>query len=113
MQVYTRLSERMGLSDHLMVLNFTVSKIATNLKCFAECEEVVEMTLNLFQVHRTVSHPLNPVTSASTDASLVGKVHGGLSILSGYTSVRRVPSALRAPCLTHVPSPVCMHPSRS
>jgi exportin-7 len=49
MQVYTRLSERMGLSDHLMVLNFTVSKIATNLKCFAECEEVVEMTLNLFQ----------------------------------------------------------------
>jgi hypothetical protein len=48
-QVYTRLSERMGLSDHLMVLNITVSKIATNLKCFAACDEVVEMTLNLFQ----------------------------------------------------------------
>eukprot|EP00242_Pyramimonas_sp_CCMP2087_P001295 CAMPEP_0198228690 /NCGR_PEP_ID=MMETSP1445-20131203/113729_1 /TAXON_ID=36898 /ORGANISM="Pyramimonas sp., Strain CCMP2087" /LENGTH=1057 /DNA_ID=CAMNT_0043909107 /DNA_START=452 /DNA_END=3625 /DNA_ORIENTATION=+ len=48
-KVYTRLSERMGLSDHLMVLNITVSKIATNLKCFAACDEVVEMTLNLFQ----------------------------------------------------------------
>lgn len=49
-KVYTRLSERMGLNDHLMVLNITVSKIATNLKCYVNCDEVVEVTLNLFQV---------------------------------------------------------------
>mmetsp|Transcript_26690 Transcript_26690/g.50766 ORF Transcript_26690/g.50766 Transcript_26690/m.50766 type:complete len:1056 (-) Transcript_26690:229-3396(-) len=48
-KVYTRLSERMGLNDHLMVLNITVSKIATNLKCYVNCDEVVEVTLNLFQ----------------------------------------------------------------
>lgn len=48
-QVYTRLNERLGLSDHLMVLNVMLAKIATNLKAFGSCEEVVEQTLNLFQ----------------------------------------------------------------
>lgn len=32
-----------------MVLNVTVGKIATNLKCYTLCEEVIEATLNLFQ----------------------------------------------------------------
>ena len=49
-QVYTRLAERLGLSDHLMVLNVMLAKIATNLKAFGSCEDVVEQTLNLFQV---------------------------------------------------------------
>eukprot|EP00898_Chlorokybus_atmophyticus_P001655 jgi/Chlat1/2490/Chrsp175S02362 len=48
-KVYTRLSERLGLADHLMVLNVIIGKIATNLKCFTQCEEVIEMSLNLFQ----------------------------------------------------------------
>ncbi|GAQ78625.1 Nuclear transport receptor RanBP16 [Klebsormidium nitens] len=48
-QLYTRLTELLGLQDHLMVLNVTVGKIATNLKCYTLCEEVIEATLNLFQ----------------------------------------------------------------
>jgi exportin-7 len=51
-QVYTRLSERLGLNDHLMVLNVTLAKIATNLKVFSGCEEVVSLTLGLFQASR-------------------------------------------------------------
>jgi hypothetical protein len=49
-QVCTRLNERLGLSDHLMVLNVMLAKIATNLKAFGTCEDCVEQTLNLFQV---------------------------------------------------------------
>ncbi|GBG80488.1 hypothetical protein CBR_g30950 [Chara braunii] len=48
-QLYARLTELVGLQDHLMVLNVTVGKIATNLKCYTQCEEVIEATLNLFQ----------------------------------------------------------------
>jgi len=48
-KVYKSLAERLGLHDHLMVLNLMVSKIATNLKCFKSCTEVVESTLSLFQ----------------------------------------------------------------
>nr|CAN73513.1 hypothetical protein VITISV_005466 [Vitis vinifera] len=33
-QLYTRLSELLGLHDHLLVLNLIVGKIATNLKCY-------------------------------------------------------------------------------
>lgn len=47
--LYSRLHELMGLQDHLMVLNLTIGKIATNLKCYTQCEEVIEQTLNLFQ----------------------------------------------------------------
>jgi len=48
-KVYVQLSERMGLHDHLMVMNLTVTKITMNLKCFAQCEKVVEASLNLLQ----------------------------------------------------------------
>eukprot|EP00271_Cylindrocystis_brebissonii_P005659 TRINITY_DN17835_c0_g2_i1.p1 TRINITY_DN17835_c0_g2~~TRINITY_DN17835_c0_g2_i1.p1 ORF type:complete len:1060 (+),score=142.88 TRINITY_DN17835_c0_g2_i1:716-3895(+) len=47
--LYSRLSDLLGLQDHLMVLNVTVAKIATNLKCYTKCDEVIEHTLNLFQ----------------------------------------------------------------
>eukprot|EP00899_Mesostigma_viride_P004716 jgi/Mesvir1/14245/Mv09683-RA.1 len=47
-KVYTRLSERLGLHDHLMVLNVIVGKIATNLKCYSH-SELIELSLNLFQ----------------------------------------------------------------
>lgn len=33
-----------------MVLNVMLAKIATNLKAFGSCEDVVEQTLTLFQV---------------------------------------------------------------
>lgn len=48
-QLYARLNELLGLQDHLMVLNVVVGKIGTNLKCYAQSEEVIEQTLNLFQ----------------------------------------------------------------
>ncbi|KAK9818400.1 hypothetical protein WJX72_012091 [[Myrmecia] bisecta] len=48
-KVYTRLSERLGLNDHLMVLNVMLGKIATNLKVFGGCEDVIQLTLTLFQ----------------------------------------------------------------
>uniref|UniRef100_A0A6N2M8Y7 Importin N-terminal domain-containing protein n=1 Tax=Salix viminalis TaxID=40686 RepID=A0A6N2M8Y7_SALVM len=47
-QLYARLSELLGLSDHLLLLNVIVSKIATNLKCYTESEEVIDHTLSLF-----------------------------------------------------------------
>ncbi|CAL9754211.1 unnamed protein product [Musa acuminata subsp. burmannicoides] len=42
------LSELLGIHDHLVLLNIIVGKIATNLKCYTECEEVIEHTLSLF-----------------------------------------------------------------
>lgn len=48
--MYTRLTERLGLSDHLLVLNVMLSKIATNLKVYGACDDVVTATLALFQV---------------------------------------------------------------
>ncbi|KAK6934030.1 hypothetical protein RJ641_036924, partial [Dillenia turbinata] len=47
-QLYARLSELLGLHDHLLILNVIVSKIATNLKCYTESEEVIDHTLSLF-----------------------------------------------------------------
>ncbi|XP_062233841.1 uncharacterized protein LOC133931030 isoform X2 [Phragmites australis] len=47
-KLYTRLSELLGLNDHLVLLNVIVGKIATNLKCYAECEDVIDHTLSLF-----------------------------------------------------------------
>ena len=35
-QLYARLSELIGLNDHLLLLDFFVRKIATNLKCYTE-----------------------------------------------------------------------------
>lgn len=47
-QLYARLSELLGLNDHLLVLNAMVGKIGTNLKCYAESEEVINLTLTFF-----------------------------------------------------------------
>lgn len=47
-KLYARLSELLGLHDHLLLLNVIVGKIATNLKCYAESEEVIDHTLSLF-----------------------------------------------------------------
>ncbi len=57
-QVDTRLGERLGVKDHLAVLNVMVQKIAVNLKAFAACEEVITHTLALFQVRWTPKHRL-------------------------------------------------------
>ncbi|RRT56111.1 hypothetical protein B296_00048072 [Ensete ventricosum] len=47
-QLYSRLSELLGLHDHLVLLNFIVGKIATNLKHYPQCEDVIEHSLSLF-----------------------------------------------------------------
>jgi exportin-7 len=47
-QLYARLKELLGLHDHLVLLNVIVGKIATNLKCYTESEEVINHTLSLF-----------------------------------------------------------------
>ncbi|KAK7278986.1 hypothetical protein RJT34_24027 [Clitoria ternatea] len=47
-QLYARLSELLGVHDHLLLLNVIVGKIATNLKCYTKCKDVVDHTLNLF-----------------------------------------------------------------
>ncbi|XP_059653720.1 uncharacterized protein LOC132300582 isoform X1 [Cornus florida] len=47
-QLYARLSELLGLHDHLLILNVIVGKIATNLKSYTESEEVIDHTLSLF-----------------------------------------------------------------
>ena len=43
-KVYVQLSERMGLHDHLMVMNLTVTKITMNLKSFAQCSAKSKVT---------------------------------------------------------------------
>ncbi|XP_071690173.1 uncharacterized protein [Rutidosis leptorrhynchoides] len=47
-QLYGRLSELLGLQDHLQALNLIVGKIATNLRCYTESEVVIDHTLSLF-----------------------------------------------------------------
>ncbi|XP_022640688.1 exportin-7-B isoform X3 [Vigna radiata var. radiata] len=47
-KLYTRLSELLGLHDHLLLLNVIVGKMITNLKCYTKCKEVIDHTLNLF-----------------------------------------------------------------
>ncbi|XP_038711145.1 exportin-7 isoform X2 [Tripterygium wilfordii] len=47
-KLYVRLSELLGVHDQLLLLNVIVGKIATNLKCYTESEEVIDHTLSLF-----------------------------------------------------------------
>lgn len=47
-KLYAQLSELIGLNDHLLLLDFFIRKVATNLKCYTECEEVIDHTLSLF-----------------------------------------------------------------
>nr|GLL36704.1 exportin-7-like isoform X2 [Ipomoea trifida] len=46
-QLYAKLSELLGLHDHMLILNVIVGKIATNLKCYGESDEVIDQSLNL------------------------------------------------------------------
>uniref|UniRef100_A0A0R0K1I1 Importin N-terminal domain-containing protein n=1 Tax=Glycine max TaxID=3847 RepID=A0A0R0K1I1_SOYBN len=47
-KLYSRLSELLGLHDHLLLLNVIIGKIVTNLKCYTESEEVIDHALSLF-----------------------------------------------------------------
>lgn len=47
-QLYARLSELLGLHDHLLLLNVIVGKIATNLKCYTEVKAVFSFLVVIF-----------------------------------------------------------------
>ena len=49
-KVYSKLAERVGLADHLALLNVMLNKIATNLCAYGSSEQLVHVTLTLFQV---------------------------------------------------------------
>lgn len=63
MQVYVRLTERLGLQDHLMVLTVMLTKICTNLKVFGCAEDVIQDTLTLFAVSFPGIHHYLPCLS--------------------------------------------------
>ena len=46
--LYQRLSERVGVSDNLMVMNVIVNKAMSNLKVWSRHEEIVDKSLLLF-----------------------------------------------------------------
>lgn len=48
--VYAKLNERLGLADHQGVLTLMLGKVATNLKVYGNSEQLVHLTLSLFQV---------------------------------------------------------------
>jgi len=48
-RVYQRLKEKLGLGDHLAIVAVMLGKIATNLKVYGGCDDVVNATLTLFQ----------------------------------------------------------------
>ena len=58
--MYTRLSERLNMNDHLMVLNIMLGKIAVNLKVYSSSEDVIQQTLSLFQarLHSLTNHSI-------------------------------------------------------
>ena len=49
-QLYARLSELLGLDDHLLMLNLIVRKIATNLKCYTEVKSCRCKSLYMFTI---------------------------------------------------------------
>lgn len=49
-KVYGRLGERLGLTDHLALLNAMLTKIGSNLRVHGQSEQLVHLTLQLFQV---------------------------------------------------------------
>ena len=45
-----KLAERLGIKDHTMVLNLIVNKVAANLRIYGSCDDIIQASLNLFQV---------------------------------------------------------------
>jgi len=48
-KVYTRLADSVGLADHPAVLNVMLAKVAKNLQVYGSSENLVHLTLTLFQ----------------------------------------------------------------
>lgn len=92
MQVYGKLAEKLGLSDHLTVLNVMLGKIATNLKVYGACDEVIESTLTLFQVR-----PRFPFPQIIQGMSQFTVVMFRWCNRAGIASLRTVGRSLRTP----------------
>ena len=41
------------MKDHSMVLNAMITKVATNLKVYGACDDIIQATLSLFQARST------------------------------------------------------------
>lgn len=48
-KVYSKLAEKCGIADHMAVMNALLGKICANLKVYGGCEDVIDVTLGLFQ----------------------------------------------------------------
>ena len=48
--MYGRLGERLGIKDHSTVLNLIVNKVASNLRLYGGCDDIIQATLTMFQV---------------------------------------------------------------
>ena len=70
--MYSRLGERLGITDHSMVLNLIVNKIAANLRLYGSCDEIIQATLTLFQVRQACEHVCRNPAGASLTAHIFG-----------------------------------------
>ncbi|KXZ55001.1 hypothetical protein GPECTOR_3g165 [Gonium pectorale] len=75
-KVYTRLSERLGLEDHAAVLSAMLSKIATNLRVYGNSENLVHLSLVLFQ----------ELAAGYMSGKLLVKLDAVSSLLSAHTA---------------------------
>lgn len=57
-QLYARLSDLLGLHDHLLLLNVIVGKIATNLKCYTQVKIVLFSCFQIFPVFQFLIFPV-------------------------------------------------------
>lgn len=53
--MYGRLGERLGIKDHSTVLNLIVNKVASNLRLYGGCDDIIQATLTMFQVWAVVA----------------------------------------------------------
>lgn len=90
--VYSKLGDAAGLRDHLAVLSQVLAKIATNLRAYGRSEQLVHLTLQLFQV----------------GGGCLGRLLGAWRVLlwphKGGTSAPRA-ATLRKPAAPHTPTP--------
>ena len=65
-----KLSERLGIKDHTMVLNLIVNKVAANLRMYGSCDDIIQATLTLFQVPQHVPDPASDLRASGVQTVL-------------------------------------------
>lgn len=85
-KVYTRLQESLGLADHGAVLNTMLSKIAKNLQVYGSSEELVHLTLMLFQVRPRSWVASQAGTQRAPSASTTVSAHNACAVRLAHSS---------------------------